>query len=107
MLLGQRVDRGDLCGWTHAMALFDPGQPLLSFDIIRVEVQYIFEACAHVFRFFEQAREPEPGLLVAVVGLNRLREQRAGLVAPAGEGSADALFEECSSHGAFPAMCVT
>ena len=59
------------------MALFDPGQALLGLEIIWVEVQYIFEAGANFFGIFDQAREPEPSLLVAIIGLDDLGEQRA------------------------------
>jgi hypothetical protein len=86
------------------MALLEPGHTVLRFKIFGVEVKHIFETCANVLGVVDQAGEPEPGLLVPVVGLDNLREQRARLIAPAGYGGADALIEESVGHAAYPAL---
>src|SRR5262245_58339910 len=104
MVYGRRSGGDGGCRWARAMALFEPGQAALGLDIVRVNVEHIFETGANVFGVLDQAREPEPGLLVAIVGLDDLRQQRASLVAAAGDRCADAVLKKIVGHATYPTL---
>jgi hypothetical protein len=58
--------------------LLDPGQPLLSALVGRVDAKHGTQAKGHVLWIVKNAAEPEPGLLVLRIELDRLTQQRCG-----------------------------
>ena len=75
------------------VGLLKPRNKILGFDVAGVEIEHVLQAGAHVLGVVDHAGEPEPSLLVALVGLDQLHKQGASFLALAGPRCGDPLLE--------------
>ena len=78
------------------VALLDPCQTLPGLRAVRIDVENVVQAGAHIRGVVDDAGEPQPALLAALVGFHHLHEQRARLGALAGLCRGDTLSKEIS-----------